>query len=39
MEVNYILWRLIDAYGLKAVTAKLDVWSEVKLDLQKSFRI
>jgi len=39
MEVNYILWRLIDAYGLRAVTAKLDVWSEVKTDLQKSFRI
>ncbi|GAB6074755.1 hypothetical protein [Nautilia lithotrophica] len=39
IEVNHILWRLIDAYGLRIVTAKLDVWSEVKTDLQKSFRI
>jgi hypothetical protein len=39
IEVNYLLWRLIDSYGLRIVTAKLDVWSEVKTDLQKSFMI
>jgi len=39
IDVSYIFWRLIDAFGLRIVTAKIDVWSEVKTDLQMSYKI
>jgi len=39
IEVNCLLWKLIDAYGLNVGTGKLDIWSEIKTDLQKSFKI
>jgi hypothetical protein len=35
----YGLWKLIDAFGLRIVTAKNDIWSEIKTDLQMSYHI
>ncbi len=39
MQVNFLLWRLIDAFGLRIVTAKIYIWSEIKTDLQMSYLI
>jgi hypothetical protein len=38
MEVSYLLWRVIDAFGLEAVENELYYWSEVEVVGQKFFR-
>ena len=39
IEVSRLLWGLIDKFGTRIVEAKLNVWSEIKTDLQMFYKI
>ena len=39
MNVNKLFWRIIDSFGIRIVNAKLDIWAEVKSDLQMSYKV
>ncbi|AZV46108.1 hypothetical protein C3L23_02120 [Nautilia sp. PV-1] len=39
VEISRLLWGLIDKFGIRIVEAKLNVWSEIKTDLQMFYKI
>ena len=39
MNVNKLFWRIIDSFGIRIVNAKLDIWAEVKSDLQMFYKV
>jgi len=39
MEVSYLLWRVVDAFGLEAIEHELYYWSEVEVISQKFFTL
>ena len=39
IKVSKLLWGLIDKFGIRIVETKLNVWSEIKTNLQMFYRI
>jgi hypothetical protein len=39
IKINRILWGLIDKFGIRIATAKLNMWCEIKTDLQMFYKI
>jgi hypothetical protein len=39
IKISRLLWGLIDKFGIRIVETKLNVWSEIKTDLQMFYRI
>jgi len=39
IPISRLFWHLIDKFGIRIITAKLKVWSEIKSDLQMFYNI